>query len=166
MKCPQCNSEMVRTNDPYHYSESGLDNIFLEGIDVFKCRCGEAVAGIPNMPELNGLIGQILIKNKYLLSGNEVRFLRKNIGLTITNLSKQLGVAIATISRWEKGTQTISKPNDRLIRLVYAANKGLPIKDIKHLVEDGFEQIAEKDKHIPRHMIPWPKLHDVCTTPA
>ena len=41
MKCPICKSEMACNQESYHYVESGLENVQLDGIDVFRCSCGE-----------------------------------------------------------------------------------------------------------------------------
>ncbi len=162
MNCPKCDSKTVRTHKAYHYTESGLDNIYLEGIDVYKCRCGEIVASIPKVPQLNSLIGLNLLKKKFLLNGKEIKYLRKNVGLTATKLSRYLGVDNATISRWENGTQNISKPHDHLLRLVYSSIKSLPAEEIKHLIEENFKEIEPKQKEFPKYKIPWPQTEVDC----
>ena len=156
MNCPVCNSETVCTQDTHKYTECGLDNVVLKGIDVCKCSCGEKFVSIPAMPQLHRLIAINLINKKSLLSGQEIRFLRKNMGLTATKLSKIIGVDNATISRWETGNQPITKPHDHLIRLVYSNIKGMPEDKIKHLIEEDFEEIEPEQKYIPEYIIPWP----------
>ncbi|PXF52160.1 MAG: hypothetical protein C4B57_11380, partial [Deltaproteobacteria bacterium] len=41
--CFQCGGELqVNKNKPYHYTESGLDNVVLFGINQYKCKaCSE-----------------------------------------------------------------------------------------------------------------------------
>jgi len=156
MKCPVCNSEAVCTQGTYHYKESGLDNVYLEGVDVCKCSCGEVIVSIPAMPQLHSVISLAIIEKKSLLIGQEIRFLRKNMGLTATRLSKFIGVDNATISRWENGSQTITKPHDHLIRLVYSNIKGIPKDRIKHLIKENFEEIEPKQKEVLKTIIPWP----------
>ena len=85
MKCPICNSEMECNQESYHYIESGLENIYLDGIDVFWCSCGEEMINIPAMPELHSLIALELIKKRSLLGNREIRFFRKDMGLTGKN---------------------------------------------------------------------------------
>ena len=65
MKCPICNSEMECNQESYHYVESGLENVQLDGIDVFRCSCGEEIINIPAMPELHSLIALELIKKNH-----------------------------------------------------------------------------------------------------
>lgn len=143
MKCLICNdAEMMCTKKRYHYTESGLDNIYLEEIDVCECpSCGEEIVNIPAVPDLHSLIGRHIVKKKSPLNGGEVRFLRKNAGLTAKRLSTMTGIDAATISRWENGTQSLAPSNDRLIRLIYSGVKGIPEEDTKHLIEKEFEDI-------------------------
>ena len=166
MKCPVCNSETVCTQDPYHYMESGLDYVYLEGIDVCKCSCGEVIVSIPAMPQLHSIIGLGIIKKRSLLVGQQIRFLRKNMGLTATKLSKIIGVDNATISRWENGNQPIDKSHDRLIRLVYSNIKSIPEEEIKHLIEEDFVEIEPEQKEILKQIIPWPQSESECSISA
>lgn len=166
MICPNCNSETVSTKGEHHYTECGLDNVILDGINVYECSCGERLVSIPAMPQLHGLIGLTLIKKKALLSGKEIRFLRKNMGLTATKLSEIIGVEIETISRWENGKQTITKPHDRLLKLVYSNIKGVPGDEIKHLIEEEFKGIEPEQKDMTAHIIPWPQSEHGCEISA
>ena len=117
---------------------------------------------IPAMPELHSLIGLNLIKKKSLLNGQEIRFLRKNIGLTATKLSKIVGVDNATMSRWENNNQSIDKSHDRLIRLIYSNIKAIPTIEIKHLIEEDFAKIKPQKKDTPQYTILWPKHRNDC----
>jgi len=155
MKCPSCDSEMSCEEGRHHYTESGLDNFYLNGIEICTCACGEEIVSIPRMPELHSIIGLELIKKRCLLEAKEIKFLRKNMGLTAKRLSAFLGVDNATISRWENGSQPISKSNDRLIRLVYSSIKELPVQKIKHLIEDKFSEIVEEKVDLPPCIIPF-----------
>lgn len=126
----------------HHYTESGLDNVVLERVEICQCEnCDEEIVRIPAMPELNSAIGEVLIKQESILSGKEIRFLRKNMGLSATQLTKIMGVSNEAISRWENGKQKISKTHDRLIRAIYAINKGLSHEKAKSLIEVSFTEI-------------------------
>lgn len=166
MKCLICNNaEMICTKKPHHYTESGLDNIYLEGIDVCECpSCGEEIVNIPAVPELHSLVGRHIVKKKSPLNGREVRFLRKNAGLTAKRLSTMIGIDAATISRWENGVQSLAPSNDRLIRLIYSGIKGVPGEDTKHLIEKDFEAIENDvaSDVTPFHFPPgaWCKLKE------
>ena len=167
MQCPKCNSEMVCKEGTHHYRESGLDSVYLKGIEIYTCDCGERLISIPAVPELHTLIGRFLIKKNSPLSGKEIRFLRKNMGLTATKLVDYIGVNIATISRWEKGKYPITKPHDILLRVVYANIKGISNEEIQHFIKDDFKKIQPKQKNISRHYIKpeqWSKSDSACAT--
>lgn len=112
----------------HHYLESGLDNVYLVDVELWECPCGENAVGIPAVPELQRVIGEVLLRKKTLLTGKEIRFLRKNIGIPSKKFAETLGVDQATVSRWENEKRLPDKPTDRLIRLVYAYEKGIPPK--------------------------------------
>ena len=102
MKCHDCGTDMVCKTEIYHYKECGLDNVFLEGVDVCACdKCGEKAVRIPCMPDLHKLIAKRIVFQKQPLGGNEIRFLRKNAGLSATRLAELIGVRLETVSRWE-----------------------------------------------------------------
>ena len=90
------------------------------------------------MPELNALIGENLIRKDSPLAGNEIRFLRKNMGLTGKRLSEIMGVDNVTISRWERDFQQPAKAHDHFIRLLYITEKRVSADQAKQIVESVF----------------------------
>ncbi|MBK7001681.1 MAG: hypothetical protein IPH35_17395 [Rhodoferax sp.] len=65
----------------YHYTESGLQNVWLaNGYKIRKCEDGDAVA-IADVYGLNTVIGRHIATKSYL-SGKEFRFLRKELDLS------------------------------------------------------------------------------------
>lgn len=152
MLCINCHTEMKCAIKTHHYKESGLDNIYLEGIEVCSCeKCGEEEIGIPCIPELHRVIAESLIIQKQPLSGHEVRFLRKNAGMSAKRFAAIIAVDSSTLSRWENENQTISTANDRLIRMIYCAVMDIPTKRI---VEDEFALISSKKSEIPLINLP------------
>ena len=148
MKCHECNSEMAEVREDYHYLESGLDNVYLTNICVYKCDCGESFASIPAVIKLNGMIGRSIAKKKSRLNGKEIKFLRKNVGLNANALAEYIGVDKSTVSRWETGKQQIDKSHDRIVRIIYAHLKNLPLEEINSIIED-FKRIIQKDDNLP-----------------
>jgi DNA-binding transcriptional regulator YiaG len=102
----------------YHYTECGLNNIYLlNGCKFIQTYRGKAVS----IKDINGLhraIGFSLVTSKKELSGEQLRFLRKELLKSPAALAKLLGVSLATIQRWEKG-RMISKSAESLLRLLY-----------------------------------------------
>ena len=123
MKCYNCGKETkVTTSKRYHYTASGLDNIYISGIFVYKCKCGKTMAEIPKVEELHTFIAGKLLQKPSALIGKEIRFLRKRMGLKGVELAKQLGIDKVTVSRWENNTVPIGPANDKLLRLIFLHN--------------------------------------------
>ncbi len=146
MKCHICKTEMECKKEDYHYVECGLTNIYLIDMEIFRCTCGEEIISIPMVPGLNAVIGKGLIIQKSHLTGAEIRFLRKNLGLTSKKFANYLGVDKSTFSRWESGKQLPTKTHDRLVRVVYAGIKGVEGKVQKKLIEVHFPEIDSEAK--------------------
>jgi len=147
MKCPRCGKETVKTKTNYKYVESGLDNVVLSGINVYKCSCGEVMPEIRSVEKLHKLIALAIVKKDSLLSGKEFRFLRKQMMLKGKNIASILGVDPVTVSRWEQSNERIGVSNDRLIRMLYIqAIEEEHNKILCGLVE-GFPMIKRSVKH-------------------
>jgi putative transcriptional regulator len=123
-KCIECGESTKRRIDSYQYLESGLDNVFLQNIPIYECNCGAKYPSIFRVSYLNELIGETLLEKQSLLSGKEIKFLRKNLYLSSKDYAKALGVGTTTISKWENEKQRHSDTNDRLIRAMYLIYKG------------------------------------------
>ena len=125
MACPICKQEGRIYIGKHHYTESGLQNVWLNGVEIFECKCGENFAFIPCAQELHKLIAEILLKQENQLSGREIRFLRKHMGMKAKDFAERLGVKNVTVSRWEQGETIPPKTIDRLIRFFYASEMNL-----------------------------------------
>lgn len=149
MNCHVCNAEMRESKEQYHYTESGLDNIYLEDIIVYYCECGEFCTNTPEIIELQTLIGKLIVQKTTPLNGKEIVFLRKNIGFNAIKFAENIGIDKSTLSRWENNNQSPSKSNDRFIRLLYATVKGLPGEDIICLLEKAAKDFDKKTPDKP-----------------
>jgi len=138
----------------YRYVESGLDNLILEDIDVFKCACGENIVRIPGVDELHRLVGMRIIEKNSPLTGSEIRFLRKNMGMSAMKLAGFMGIDNATVSRWENGKQKISKSHDHFLRLIYCNIKRISLDRIVSIIQDEFPSIQNHHIDIPPYVIP------------
>lgn len=104
----------------YHYTDSGLDNIWLEnGYTVHKTAYGEGVS-IQDTEGLHEAIGKWLIELPKPLNGAELRFIRLEMELTQRALGGILGMDEQAVRRWEKArTKTLNGPADQLLRVLY-----------------------------------------------
>jgi transcriptional regulator with XRE-family HTH domain len=129
MKCYECAAEMkermTTLHSPYHYDESGLRNIALVGIKVHCCsKCKMESAVIPKIGQLNDLIAKILLEKKELLTGEELRFLRKYAAFPGKEFAMLLNITPSYLSRFEnekEKSENLSKTADKLARAIVAA---------------------------------------------
>ena len=119
MKCPVCGERMKKQKGEYRYTESGLDNVVLTGVTLYKCACGETMPELKNVERVHRAVADGLAKKDSRLHGREVRFLRKEIGMTAKELAGLLSVSPVTVSRWESGKKKVGGVSDKLIRMLY-----------------------------------------------
>jgi putative zinc finger/helix-turn-helix YgiT family protein len=111
---------MKRIKTDYKYTESGLQNVILEGITAYKCsKCRGIYPIISKIKEVHKAIAQQLLKKDSLLTGKEMVYLRKEMKIKAKDLAEILGVTKVTVSRWENEKEQISPICDRLIRVLY-----------------------------------------------
>jgi len=122
MKCDYCKIQMEKRRateeHPYNYKRSGLDNLLLSGIDVYRCsKCSLESPVIPKVAQLYNVLADDITRKPQLLRGDEIRFLRKHAGLPAQTFARLLGVSAEHLSRIENGhTKGFGKNTDRLIR--------------------------------------------------
>jgi transcriptional regulator with XRE-family HTH domain len=104
--------------EPYHYMESGLDSIFLlNGVSEAETDYGPMVH-VENINGLHRAIGLHIVEKDEPICGPEFRFLRKQMGLTQSELAKDFDVSDQTIANYEKGKTGLG-PADTLMRMYY-----------------------------------------------
>lgn len=104
----------------YHYTDSGLDNVWLEnGYSFHDTPYGRGTS-IQNTEGLHRAIGEWLISLPKPLNGAELRFIRLEMELTQRDLAGILGADEQAVRRWEKArNKPINGPVDRLLRALY-----------------------------------------------
>lgn len=123
----------------YHYTESGLKNIYLlNGVEVVQTNYGEATS-IHDVDGLHRVIGLNLTLKKYL-TGCELRFIRKELSLAQNGLGTLLGVTGQAVAKWEK-TGRVPKTADRFVRLLYLESINENIK-----IQQFIDRINETDR--------------------
>ena len=125
----------------YHYTESGLDNIWLKGITVYSCpNCELESADIPDLEGLHKLLAKNIILTPLPMKGAELRFLRKETKLKLKDFAELLGVDPKTINNLEKAVH-LSKQTDVTVRVLVIAALWQGEEQTKTLIE--FAQIAK-----------------------
>lgn len=120
MKCLQCSSNALeRATMDHHYVECGLPNVHLHGVPARRCMACQAVRlMIPAIEELHRVIALAVLRKRSRLTGAEVRYLRKYIGLSGQDFAKRIGVSPEIVSKWENEHTHIGPQSERLLRLL------------------------------------------------
>ena len=105
----------------YHYTESGLDNVWLEGgVNHTETAYGPGTT-IENLDALHSAIGGWLIDLPRPLTGAELRFIRVELDLSQRDLGGLLGIEEQALRRWEKArTKSFNGAADRMLRSILA----------------------------------------------
>jgi transcriptional regulator with XRE-family HTH domain len=116
--CRECGGVMEGRKGEYRYTECGLDSVTLQDILVFHCtRCNDIAPEVPEAGILHRVIAIRLLLKRTLLTGSELRFLRKLNGYSIEEFCEVVGANKAVVSRWENN-KPHGKTIDRTIRLL------------------------------------------------
>ncbi len=101
----------------YHYTECGLDNVWLEnGYTERRTHYGKGVS-IDDADGLHQVLVAAVLKKKGRMTGKELRFLRTELGLSQDNLGRCLGATDQSVSLWER-TGKVPAQTDALVRLL------------------------------------------------
>ncbi len=112
-----------KASQPYHYTQSGLDDVYLlNGYKSQETPYGKGVR-IENAEQLHEAIATWLCLNKAFLNGKEFRFLRKLMDLTQAEVATFLKCDAQSIARWEKGQTEINGAADTLMRVLYMQSR-------------------------------------------
>ncbi len=132
----------------YHYTESGLDNVYLvNGYKIIDGANGKSIA-IQDIDGLHNAIGRSLVTDNKRLSGKDIRFLRIELLLSQVLLAQLLQVDEQTVARWEKGKTKMPGTADAALRLLYLEHIGGNEK-----VSELLRRIADINDDIDRKMI-------------
>jgi putative transcriptional regulator len=153
--CQTCNRPYevwtCSIEQPYHYTESGLLNVFLAGITVHSCpNCEVESADIPDIDGLHDLISKNIILTPLPMSGAELRFLRKEARLKPREFAERLGVDPKTVTNWESSAK-LSIQSDVTVRVLIASKlwSGYALTDVMtqlaQLAGYGWETAESED---------------------
>jgi putative zinc finger/helix-turn-helix YgiT family protein len=122
---PGCNGTLRQSADqPYRYEDDGIPVILL-GVTLHTCdTCGAETVAIPHLAELHELLASLIVARPGSLTGAEIRFLRKQMGLSSAALAELLGVSREWISACENGKQRLGQQSDSLLRVRYLLHSG------------------------------------------
>lgn len=141
-RCSNCSEPVDIVHGNYRFKESGLSNVLLLGIEIMKCsHCGNEDPIIPAMNDLFRTIALALTAKPYGLAGEEVRFLRKYMGMTGDKFSRLLHVDRTTLSKWENNDDPVGPQSDLAIRMLALSEDAGLRKKIQEVIRENFEKI-------------------------
>lgn len=150
--CSDCGSEARVERGTYRFRESGLDNVVLKGIETIKCSaCGNEDPILPNLDGLLRVLAVALVTHKLPLTGAEVRYLRKYLGMSGEQFARILHTDKSTLSKWETGAVKLGSKSDLLIRAV-TLNLGRGLREKAEQITRNFEHIDEESAASPHRI--------------
>jgi HTH-type transcriptional regulator / antitoxin MqsA len=118
--CGECGGKVSVSGDPVSIDVRG-EAITVPDVEHGVCRtCGEVYLDLPGIQRLQHEAVRRAKEARGLLAAEEIRDLRRSLGLSQTGFERLLGTGPKTVVRWEKGTVFQSATADRLMRLLRA----------------------------------------------
>ena len=117
-----------KEREPLRYPDCGLDDVYLvSGYEKVKTPYGDGIS-VKNLDGLHKAIGCYLAKEKKVLNGKELRFLRKQMDLTQSELGALVGLSYQQVARWEKEVCPIPPAAETILRVLFIEDVGGAIK--------------------------------------
>jgi len=134
--------EMKATPEvPYRFVDAGLPNVELVGIRYFVCKvCKRIVkAEIPAVKDLLDALGRAVVTKVSPLTGDQLRFLRKRLGIRQADFASVLKVSAEQLSRLENEHSTLTGAMEGYVRLAYTfMSKDTKLKKFAQSVQQNF----------------------------
>ena len=133
-------------DERYHYTECGLDDVFLlNGFERNASPRGRTIA-IKDIDALHRAIGEHVSRHRKALSGRELRFLRQEMLMSQATLAHLLDVSEQTVHRWEAEKTSCPRAADALIRRLYLEHGNAADETLR----DALRSIAEREDALDR----------------
>ncbi len=131
--------ELENGDEALHYTLCGLDNILLlNGYTIKETPAGRGIS-IQDVKGLHEAIGLHVAKEKRILTGKEIKFLRKEMDMTQSQLARLLDCDVQTVARWER-EEAENRAGINLLRTLYVEHVNKT-----ELARDVLEKLAEMD---------------------
>ncbi|MBQ1784662.1 MAG: transcriptional regulator [Gammaproteobacteria bacterium] len=130
----------------YHYTESGLDNVWLlNGYREVTTHFGKGVA-IEQADQLRDQIALAIIdQQRDKLTGKELRFFRTMMGLSQASLGDMLGKTEQSVALWEK-TGKVPTAESKLVKalVLESMNGDSPVREVIERINKTERRAAER----------------------
>ncbi len=96
---------------------------------------------IPDVGELTNALARAIVQKCSPLTGVEIKFLRKRLGLKASEFGQMMSATPEQVSRWENDHNPPTGATDRLIRLAYSfMSRDAKLKGLMQQVESEFQK--------------------------
>lgn len=149
-KCTQCREKAVRETIVSHEVDIDHDgrtiHVKIAGLKTPKCdNCGL----VQPDSEACEAITLAFLAQAHLLTPAQIREYRVKLSLTQKQLATYLGIAEATVSRWENGAQIQQRSLDNLMRLFFGMPQVRAILINEEISKMGFGALSSTIAFIP-----------------
>ena len=117
MRCMECGKEMKLTTAPLTEPYRG-ESFTVDGIEHYVCECGNVEMSSSEATKLAKALATQYAKARSLLSPDDIKTLRTDLGLTQREFESIMGVSKPTVSRWENGASQQSDMADRYMKAI------------------------------------------------
>jgi len=151
MNCPNGHGKM-REKKLAEYEAApilGMRSVVVKDLPAFVCpACGETIIAGEVLDKVHTNLLVLVLTSDYVLSGEEVRFIRKALRLSQSEFADRLGVHRTTVTRWETGEVPVEAPVSIAIRALAAVPRvGSLNADQRKAVVSSFERPPLVGKH-------------------
>lgn len=113
MICTECGHELVKVNTPLEEELRG-EKYIINGIERYECpKCGNYEIDLNMADKLSTDIWKQYREKHGILSPEQIKKIRIDLGITQTDLEAMLCVSHPTVSRWETGMYAPSAQSSR-----------------------------------------------------
>ena len=119
----------------HHYTECGLQNVFIVGIQRMVDDEGDEVVLVPAINQLHRVIAEGIVSHPKGINGAELRFLRSEMGYTQSELAALVHRDKQSLGRWERSETEIDSASEAVIRK-------LAMEKLELRLELGMEQLT------------------------
>ena len=123
--CPHRHLEPRLIRDEFDYGpDSDRLKIVIEAVQVKVCTaCGEIFYG----PEAAHAHHLAICKAYHLLTPDEIKGVREQLGKTQEEFAELTGIGVATLSRWEKGRLIQTRAHDNFLRILHSSPEAVRV---------------------------------------
>jgi len=111
----------------YHYTECGLDNVFIKEMNMVQDHGSAATITVPAVALPHQVIAEGIVTRPSKMGGGELRFLRTEMGPKQEKPADILKVTLLTVSRWEREETPIKDTAEILVRLMAVERLALAV---------------------------------------